>query len=654
MAGGAWASFSGGTFLASDTSSIVDRLSGHAGAIGFSITPQQSSAWRESIAVLRDSLTRLRKSVDVSGWGVLLEYGIPRRGLRPDAVILAGELILVLEFKVGASRFDRAAAMQVSEYAQDLHDFHHESRGFEIVPVLIAIGASQSRAQLSVAGSMTKVEKIADSRQLVELILERCRGGARQIDIDKWNRSAYSPCPDILSAAREVFNGHEVREISFAYADNLSATVDTIRNEIADAESRSRHVIVFVTGVPGSGKTLAGLSAVHRITRAPGGASEPLGAYLSGNGPLVDVLRYALAKDIQNREGITAAKAEQLSKTFIQRIHDFIREYVDVSLIPPDRVIVFDEAQRAWDSHMMNTQQSINASEPEVVLDAMARVEPWSALVALVGEGQEINRGEAGIGEWVAALKSRPNWDIVISPELANKFESVAGRVKHDSKLHLTVGVRSPRAQAIADWANAVVEGDLSGAAAIAPLFPEYPLLLTRSLEDARSYLRDRVTQDREQFEVDRRMGLLASSQARRLRAFGIEMSTTFQSGINWPQWFVEDHLDVRSSFQLEVAASEFKCQGLEIDWACLCWGDDLLWGLGGDRWTARRLRGARWVRDSDPVQALNRYRVLLTRARYGQIIWVPQPKGHELLTNAKALDRTAEALMQAGVSLLS
>jgi len=263
-----------------------------------------------------------------------------------------------------------------------------------------------------------------------------------------------------------------------------------------------------------------------------------------------------------------------------------------------------------------------------------------------VGEGQEINLGEAGIEEWAKALETRPEWVVHVAPDLKPKFARLVSRVVLSPALHLSVSVRAPRAKAIADWADAVVQGRLASAQQIISGFPEFPILLTRSLDTMQAYLRDRSS-------PDRRTGLLASSQARRLRAFGLEVADANESSSKWPMWFVEDLPDIRSSSTLEVVASEFKVQGLELDWVGLCWGQDFAWSASDGDWIGRRLSGTKWNTDSNMTYARNRYRVLLTRARYGMVIWVPEPRGHEPLVDPTISEANVAALLQAGASWL-
>lgn len=508
-----------------------------------------------------------------------------------------------------------------------------------MVPVLVAAEATEDATDFDDLSAKRAQCIRPPSLGPLLVDLHRRVGGGLQRDVDTWNSSRYRPTPSILEAARDVYAGHGVDAISHSYADNLGGTVEAVRQQIDLARRNGERRLCFVTGVPGSGKTLAGLSAVHEHGADGDG---DLGTYLSGNGPLVDVLQYAIALDLRSRTGRRAEEARRRASVFIQPVQRFLDELAHSSSPPPENVIVFDEAQRAWDAEHTLREKEIFKSEAELALEIMERAPGWSVVVALIGEGQEINHGEAGVGAWIDAARSRATWQVAAPPDLhIEEAEALTERIETLSSLHLSVGVRAPRARTLASWADALLEGDLDEARRLAAGLDDYPILLTRELGAARRYLRDRA-------RPDRRVGLLASSQARRLRAFGIELATELQRAIDWPRWFVDPADDLRSSYSLEVAASEFKCQGLELDWVGLCWGCDLTPIVAGE-WEARRLRGNRWTTDSDMTHALNRYRVLLTRARYGLVIWVPEPDADVMLMDAKALDATADALRDAG-----
>jgi len=561
--------------------------------------------------------------------------------LRPDGVLLIGAAVLVVEFKTGQSGYDRSSRMQVEEYARDLQDFHEASHDLVVIPVLGATGEDRGDWDLD-SDDLLDSAQCVGRQDFVELLLEASRryGSAPGPRIDQWVGSNYRPTPGILETASDLFAGHEVRAISHAYADNLTATVEVLRREIEEARLSGDRRVCFVTGVPGSGKTLTGLSAIHEV--ASGVGSQSLGVYLSGNGPLVDVLQYSIARDMVEREECESQmEALRRSRTLIQPVHPFVELHGgDESKVPPEHVIVFDEAQRAWDVDQVMRKRALADSEAGIALDAMTRVEGWSVIVALVGEGQEINTGEAGIQSWVEALRVRPEWTAV-APE---QFDAQGlEHSRHDPALHLSVSVRSPRSQAISEWIDAVLAGDAESAKIVAAGVDGFPLVLSRDLEVVRGYLRDRM-------RIDRRVGLLASSQARRLRAFGIEMDAGFHGSVNWPAWFVHGPEDIRSSNTLEIAASEFKCQGLELDWTGICWGGDFLRDESRKDWAMRRVHGARWQQDANRDRVANRYRVLLSRARLGMAIWVPRPVSSMALYEVGEFDATAEFLIEAGV----
>ncbi len=642
----AWYFDSVGGFLRAPPATVASVLVTKQSQRRFSLTREQEEAWDESLETLQEALGSVASRLGaetVGAWSLCLEYEIPRRQLRPDAVLLIGSAVVVLEFKTGDSGFDRSSRMQVEEYARDLRDFHQASRDATVVPVLAVTGRATGNWSLDVDELLDYAQCVGsqDLQHLLEEIWHRF-GGTQRWAIEEWVTSNYQPTPGILETASDLFAGHEVREISHAYADNLTSTVSVVRREIENARRVGDRRVCFVTGVPGSGKTLAGLTAVHE--GATGISGQSLGVYLSGNGPLVDVLRYSIARDMQSREGIPMKEAERRASTLIQPVHPFIAHHgPGQPNVPPEHVIVFDEAQRAWDVDQVRRKQSINDSEAGIALDAMSRVEGWSVIVALVGEGQEINRGEAGISSWIEALRTRPDWEAVMPPGLESWG---LHRIRREDALHLSVSVRSPRSKSLADWIDAVVTGDVQRAQEHALGVDGFPIVLSRELDVVREYLRDRA-------RLDRRTGLLASSQARRLRAFGIEMDGSFHGSVNWPVWFVHPQGDVRSSYELEIAASEFKCQGLELDWTGVCWGGDFLRDETAGIWAMRRLRGSQWVTDSQRERGRNRYRVLLSRARLGMAIWVPRPRRTMGLYSVGEFDATAEFLLDAGAASL-
>lgn len=597
--------------------------------------------------VLRD-LIKENKAYAVAG--IVLEYEIPRRAKRIDVVMLIGNQILIVEFKTSEGQV-LAAVQQAQDYALDIRDFHGASRGHDVhTAVVISTGES----------TLTRTD--AEDPPVVTCGLQNLASAVRQITFDPssqidllaWDGSAYDPTPTVIEATCELFRNHTVENINRSSADNLDSTLETIRRIAEECRANQRYGICFVTGVPGSGKTLVGLASVHS------GGEGAKGAFLSGNGPLVAVLREAVSRDAADRMG-TKAKAVRYAETMIQNVHQFIDEYGinQTSHTPPEHVIVFDEAQRAWHADKMGKKRRQKlASEPALTLDAMSRHPDWCLIVALIGGGQEIHDGEAGLSEWGRAIhaSSKP-WSVFASPRVVHDdpddhtfklFDSsAAAPVRVEEGLHLETVIRSPRATMLSEWVDAVLRGKPDTARRLLVNRTGYRIGLTRSVNTARDWLR-RASRD------EMRPGLIASSGAARLRAHGIEMNTAFQRNFDIPRWFLDPPTDIRSSHMLEVAMTEFSCQGLEIDYAGVCWGGDLLRTTEG--WNHLAFKGSRWTRVRDDTKKrylLNKYRVLLTRGREGMVIWVPRGDESDATRNSDGLDRTAEYLESCGLSML-
>lgn len=624
-------------------------------------------AWKDQIPILKNAIGELIASrPDASGWSMLLEYVLPMRDRRPDAVILAGPAIFVLEFKVGAESHDSAAMWQVQSYALDLRDFHPGCSGRAIVPILVSTEAGgeevSERALETQLRDASLPVQLSNSATLGACLCQQaeihCSPTGQPIDPAEWEAANFSPTPTIIEAAQALFGGHAVEEISHAFSDTLEVTSKCIVDAIAHAQRQQCRTVCFVTGIPGSGKTLVGLNAVHSPLLLKDERSSAV--FLSGNGPLVKVIREALARE-QVRRGVRKDEARGVASTFIANVHSFIKLYgIERRDQPPaQNAIVFDEAQRAWSAQAVNEAHGEDRSESAIVFDVMERVPRWAAVVALVGGGQEINKGEAGLREWGRALAARTEkWRVLVSPEAMAGGESVAGHrlfphgvpenveVVEVPELHLRVSVRSHRADFIGEWVNrTLTDGATRLDECTESCFgSDFPVVLTRDLARARKWLADRE-------EKRQRTGLLASSGAMRLRAYGLELSSGFRKGISYPDWFLNPPGDVRSSYQLEVAATEFDCQGLEIDWACVCWGGDFVIDPKTSTWDCWRFVGNKWLRVKDATRrqyTVNKYRVLLTRARRGMVIWIPS--GPAAAKDPAFYEATAERLLRAGV----
>jgi hypothetical protein len=652
----AWYSAQVQDFLRTDTDAVIGALVQRAPR---ATKAEEITAWRAEIAILRDALP-------AAGGELLLEYAIPRVGGRADAVVVLAQAVIVLEFKVGATQFTRAAREQVWDYALDLKNFHRASHELPIVPVIVATEAPDTLDDLRRdADGVYRPVRVSPSR-LRELIRRTsAQATGRAIAVAEWAHAPYQPTPTIVEAARALYARHSVAEIARndAGARNLSVTSECVEGIIAQAKTNGEKVICFVTGVPGAGKTLVGLNIAtqHRSSE-----TEPA-VFLSGNGPLVKVLREALVRDERQRRGgrrgtRLSAEVSTSVKSFIQNVHHFRDEALrDRDKPPAEHVALFDEAQRAWNQEQterfMKRRRGLSTfehSEPEFLLQYMDRHQDWAVVVCLVGGGQEIHTGEAGIGAWLGAIRDHlPGWKVVISSRLADSeyeagnlpgvLSGIAG-VIGDERLHLAVSMRSFRAEHVSGFVKAMLDLDEDGAREmLAQVRQTYSIALTRNLSKAKQWLRKRA-------RGSERIGVVASSKAMRLKAFGLDVRVD----VDPVHWFLNDRDDVRSSYYLEDVATEFQIQGLEVDWACVTWDGDLRRSAAG--WTYHDFRGSRWnnVHKADHRRyMLNAYRVLLTRARQGMILFVPEGDHRDHTRQPEYYDASFEYLRGLGVPVV-
>jgi len=596
----------------------------------FDIDRTQAAAWLIEIEFLQSQLKGL------AGW-IFFEFNIPRMGRRIDVVMVIGPVIFAIEFKVGEKTFDRSAIDQVWDYGLDLKNFHEASHDASIVPILIATEATEC----------PPVEVLSDADRLYRPIVVDAvsfRGvvdgavakiGGTPLDAEAWARASYHPTPTIVEAARALYAQHSVEAIARfdAGAQNLHVTSRRIEELVDEAQANGRKRICFVTGVPGAGKTLVGLNLATRRE-----IDQPTHAvFLSGNGPLVAVLREALTRDEVARrkkqgEKVRKGKVGESVKAFIQNVHHFRDDALIDSGPPIEHVVIFDEAQRAWNlkqtaSFMLRKKRrpGFSDSEPEFLISYMDRHKDWAVIVCLVGGGQEINTGEAGIDAWLDAVNRRfPEWEMFISSRLTDS-EYAAGRVLEivrdrphthlDDSLHLAVSMRSFRAENVSFFVKALLDCDRAAAKqAFAELSARYPIAITRDLNAAKRWIRERA-------RGTERYGLVASSKAMRLKPHAIDIRVS----VDPVHYFLNERDDTRSSYYLEDAATEFQVQGLELDWVCVAWCGDFR--FNGSGWSYHDFRGKRWCNISNPenrVYLRNAYRVLLTRARQGMVVFVP------------------------------
>lgn len=624
----------------------------------FSLEQSQRDAWREEINILQSVLIAFQGSI-------YFEYSIPRMGQRIDVVLLIGPVIFILEFKIGEDEFASYAIDQVFDYALDLKNFHESSHNRYIAPILIATKATVTYASISTTSQNDKLfYPVKCNAELLGKIIEDTLHFVDESDIDRaqWEAGRYCPTPNIIEAALALYNGHAVADISRsdAGAVNLHQTTDTISNIINLSKQKSCKSICFVTGVPGAGKTLVGLNiATTHIDKA----KDIYSVYLSGNGPLVEILREALARDKVSRakgRGVCIKKAEAMSevKMFIQNVHHFRDDcLIDMDAPPIEHVALFDEAQRAWNlkqtSNFMRRKKgklNFNQSEPEFLISCLDRHEDWAVVVCLVGGGQEINTGEAGISEWIESLiRAFPQWHIYISSRLTDT-EYGAGEVLREvlsrpgvvykDELHLGVSMRSFRAENVSLLVKQILDLEVNNAnATLKEISVNYPIVITRDLREAKRWLK-------RQARGTERYGILVSSQAERLKPYAIDV----KSPMSPVHWFLGGKEDVRSSYYLEDVATEFHVQGLELDWACVTWDADFRYSRNG--WGHWSFCGDRWnnIRKAERQKYLkNAYRVLLTRARQGMVIVVPSGDPEDPTRHPKFYDQTFEYLKEIG-----
>lgn len=637
-------------FLAMPENAILGEL---AQAHHHALEHQQRNAWLTQIRILKE---HLRPDPPAH---IFFEFSVPRMGKRADVVILCRGTVFVVEFKVGSATFDGHAVDQVHDYALDIKNFHLGCHDLPVVPILVATQADQI-----CSGAIWSADRVAypllvgpDGLDAAIALQRPSCAPADDVDVSKWRSAGYRPTPTIIQAAEALYRDHDVDEISRsdAGAKNLKATSDRIAAIIESSKRNRRKSICFITGVPGAGKTLAGLNIAAK--RAEQHQDEHA-VFLSGNGPLVDVLREALARDQNSRDEVAIGEARRRVRTFIQNIHHFRDHYLDSAEVPFEKVVVFDEAQRAWTSDQaakfMKTRrghENFDMSEPAFLISVMDRHADWCSVVCLIGGGQEINTGEAGLAEWLSALQKRfPEWEVHASTLLEDRHYTIdaaaadmlkAPHVQRHADLHLSVSMRSFRAERVSAFVSQVLDGDSDAAKlTFTGLKERYPIVLTRELSQAKAWLR-------RQARGSERYGLVASSGGYRLRPDGIHVKAKIEPA----QWFLNERADVRSSYYLEEVATQFDIQGLELDWAGVCWDADLRRDQGN--WQYQAFKGTKWqqVRDTtNRLYLLNAYRVLLTRARQGFVIFVPKGDALDATRLPEFYDGISDYLTRCGV----
>jgi len=600
----------------------------------FDSNRNQNKAWELQIDILKNSLQGLNGSI-------YFEFSIPRMGKRVDCLLIIKNIVFVVEFKVGEKEYLSAHYDQVWDYALDLKNFHKPSHEAVLVPILVATEAKEVNYQsISTSHDDNLIKPLKANKKNLKSIINYCIDLHDDQNLDfgeEFIQGSYSPTPTIIEAAVTMYKNHSVADITRSDADavNLSTTTKTVSEIINQAQSQKKKIICFVTGVPGAGKTLVGLDIA---TKHLDKNQDTHSIFLSGNGPLVAILQEALARDTVRRasesgERITKASAKGGVKAFIQIIHHYRDTYLADKKAPFDHVAIFDEAQRAWNKEQTinfmrrkKNQPNFSFSEPEFLISCLDRHEDWAVIVCLVGGGQEINTGEAGISEWLYAIKdSFPSWEVFISPNLSdseyNAFSAIAEiekdcKITYDSNLHLSVSMRSFRAENVSLFIKQLLDLQADKASETLKLISDrYPIVITRSMVTAKQWLKEKA-------RGSERYGIVVSSQAYRLKPLCIDVRVDTDP----VHWFLGDKDDVRSSYFLEDVATEFQVQGLELDWACVTWDADFRYDNNG--WKSYSFVGSKWQninKEERKTYLKNAYRVLLTRARQGMVIVIPE-----------------------------
>jgi hypothetical protein len=638
-------------FLTDDSDKILGQL---LRCHDFAAENLQRNAWIKQIEILKHELTPFENGQ------IYFEFSIPRMGKRVDNILIIDDFIFVVEFKVGDIEYQKYAIEQTVDYCLDLQNFHEGSHHEKIVPLLVSTEAPIFENNFEINQNLFEPLK-GNKKNIAQIISEiLLLSNEKKIIPTQWENSIYKPTPTIIEASQALYRGHSVLEISRsdAGAINLSKTTECINRIIEKSKITNSKSICFLTGVPGAGKTLAGLNIANERRKA---YEDENAVFLSGNGPLVYVLREALVRDEvqqakENGEKLTKKKSAQKANAFIQNIHHFRDDNLISKKAPDEKVVIFDEAQRAWSkekatSFMKSKGKEFDMSEPEFLIDVMNRHENYCTIICLIGGGQEINTGEAGLSEWLIAIKNHfPNWDIYYSNLITADNDYLSNEIIKDwliesgnleNELHLSVSIRSFRSEKISSFVREVIAGNTHQATII---FKEinslYPIRLTRDFKVAKEWLRKNK-------KGTERIGLVGSSGGRRLRPLGIDV----KNEITAEDWFLNDATDVRSSNYLELVATEFDIQGLEIDYVCLAWDINFYYNNG--KWNYQSFEGTKWKSinsEIDKSYLRNAYRVLMTRARQGLIIFLPYGDNLDPTRPKELYDSTYKFLVECGI----
>ena len=654
-------------FIIDDSKAIIGELVNGANKDSHrDVPPKQIDAWNNQIKELQSRL----EECCMTGC-IIFEYDIIRLGKRIDVILLIKHMVFSLEFKNGKTAFVVQDAQQAEDYAIDIKNFHKESADLYVCPILIATKAPKYKKPQSIDCYPDK--QVYLQRENIETFTPKILsiadkyGDDRKINFKNWFDSPYHPTPTIIAAAVEAYLSNDISQIAQSEAgqDNIDRCEQEIGRIVDYARNNHKKCVCFVTGVPGAGKTLVGLNVVAKNLKK---GNDNLSVYLSGNDTLVKVLREALTKSAREKNTLESKDDRRFNeksiKLLIQSSYDFKKAYAEDSTKIPEHILIFDEAQRVWNKERMTKKHEKNpylsVSESHLFFKIMNRHKDWAVMICLVGLGQDIHDGEVGINEWFRCgigIEEFKDWEMYYSPAIFSQVEDTdidrdlimgCDRCHQADALHLRTSIRSFRADKQSQFVDALLDNRPEEAKEVySSIKSKYPIYITRDINAAKKWAKGKV-------RGSQRCGVLASSGAQRLKPYGVYIPSS--NDFDAKNWYLAPSDDLRSSNMMEVVATEFKVQGLEIDWAVVCWDADLR--RNADEWAHYNFRGTRWMRrnkDEQKRYLVNTYRVLLTRARQGMVIFVPEGVDEEedATRNHEFYDEIYSYLLSCGIEEL-
>jgi len=631
-------------FIKQDANAIVATLTHKSQSVVLRQEPvKYTKTWNEKIGILQNAISSLRDCSEWSNWTIFLEYPIPWTVRHIDAVILARDLVIAIEIRTADDEYELEDVAEVEDFCLHLSDFHADSVNRLIIPILVSAKAPSTATHHTRRQDWVQQVFLSNEERLTQIlgyVVESYTTFAPSIDSDTWEKTELRPMPTLIQATQALYAGEHVDEPLIAENNIVGASTAEapILQLINTAKEKKERILCFVDGIPGAGKTLTGLSVAYKSN----------GLYLSGNATYIDVLQRAIMRESHESEDPTIADNRRDTYTFVRDLYQFFDRHYGGSILPEQHVIVVDDAHRSRDPKHFPKKYVRQRTEAAMLLDIMSRAEDWAVVVALVGKGELITPEEAGLPEWAKSLAQFSDWKVVMPPTLlGNEGEVLFPEapswmtLKTDLALNLCTCHRTFQAPELVNAVEAILAREAEKAESIiSNRLQRFPIFYTRNLDDAKKWLRSKRGGRRS-------IGLIASTGAKRLKAHGLEVADR----LDVKNWYLNPADDVRSASHLEVASRERHMQGLELDWACVCWGADLRHDSAD--WQYARFHGSSWLleEDDDAREVIrNRYRVLLTRARSGLVIWIPRGDGDDPTRLPVFYEHTANYLASCGI----